>query len=83
MCRLGFRSVIPSQVVACCQRKTPRQTEQPASGWLCVVYVDGSPHLTKHAEMLGDQLFHRLSGVVASETVLHTYGRRRRVASPF
>jgi glutamine amidotransferase len=34
-------------------------------------YVDGSPHVTKSpTHALGDQLFHRLSGLVSSETVL-------------
>jgi len=40
-------------------------------GWGVAFYVDGAPHVTRSPEFaLGDQLFHRLSGVVASETVL-------------
>jgi glutamine amidotransferase len=75
MCRLfGFRSIIPSQVHRSLLKADnalgPRSSEHP-DGWGVAFYVDGSPHLTRSAETaLGDQLFHRLSGVVSSETVL-------------
>jgi glutamine amidotransferase len=75
MCRLfGFRSVIPSQVHRSLLKADnalgPISSEHP-DGWGVAFYVDGSPHLTRSAETaLGDQLFHRLSGVVSSETVL-------------
>jgi glutamine amidotransferase len=75
MCRLfGFRSVIPSQVhrsLLAAENALGKQSNQHPDGWGVAFYVDGSPHVTKSAELaLGDQLFHRLSGVVASETVL-------------
>lgn len=75
MCRLfGFRSVIPSQVhrsLLAAENALGKQSNQHPDGWGVAFYVDGSPHITKSAEhALGDQLFHRLSGVVASETVL-------------
>ena len=75
MCRLfGFRSVIPSQVhrsLLDAENALGKQSNQHPDGWGVAFYVDGSPHVTKSAELaLGDQLFHRLSGVVASETVL-------------
>lgn len=75
MCRLfGFRSIIPSQVhrslLDAENALGPRSSEHP-DGWGVAFYVDGSPHLTRSARSaLGDQLFHRLSGVVSSETVL-------------
>jgi glutamine amidotransferase len=75
MCRLfGFRSVIPSQVhrsLLAAENALGKQSNQHPDGWGVAFYVDGAPHITKNAEhALGDQLFHRLSGVVASETVL-------------
>jgi len=75
MCRLfGFRSVIPSQVhrsLLAAENALGKQSNEHPDGWGVAFYVDGSPHITKSAEhALGDQLFHRLSGVVASETVL-------------
>ncbi|MBI3202185.1 MAG: class II glutamine amidotransferase [Myxococcales bacterium] len=75
MCRLfGFRSVIPSQVhrsLLAAENALGKQSNRHPDGWGVAFYVDGSPHVTKSAELaLGDQLFHRLSGVVASETVL-------------
>lgn len=75
MCRVfGFRSVIPSQVHRSLldgDNALGRQSGQHPDGWGVAFYVDGAPHLTKSAERaLGDQLFHRVSGVVASETVV-------------
>ncbi|MBK7582195.1 MAG: class II glutamine amidotransferase [Myxococcales bacterium] len=75
MCRLfGFRSVIPSQVhrsLLAAENALGKQSNGHQDGWGVAFYVDGSPHVTKSPEYaLGDQLFHRLSGVVASETVL-------------
>jgi glutamine amidotransferase len=47
------------------------QSDAHPDGWGVAFYVDGSPHITKSvATALGDTLFHRLSGVVSSETVL-------------
>lgn len=75
MCRLfGFRSVIQSSVhrsLLDADNALGAQSNQHPDGWGVAFYVDGSPHLTRSPETaLGDQLFHRLSGVVASETVL-------------
>lgn len=75
MCRLfGFRSVIPSQVhrsLLAADNAIGTQSEDHPDGWGVAYYVDGSPHVTKSPTLaLGDQLFHRLSGVVSSETVL-------------
>jgi glutamine amidotransferase len=75
MCRLfGFRSVIPSQVhrsLLAAENALGVQSNQHPDGWGVAFYVDGSPHITKNATTaLGDSLFHRLSGVVSSETVL-------------
>jgi len=48
-----------------------KQSNDHPDGWGVAFYVDGAPHVTRSPEFaLGDQLFHRLSGVVASETVL-------------
>ena len=75
LCRLfGFRSVIPSQVhrsLLDADNALGRQSEFHSDGWGVAFYVDGAPHITRSpATALGDQLFHRVSGVVASETVL-------------
>ncbi|MEN9580650.1 MAG: hypothetical protein RJA70_3659 [Pseudomonadota bacterium] len=75
MCRLfGFRSVIPSQVhssLLAAENALGTQSNNHPDGWGVAYYIDNCPHLTRSAERaLGDQLFHRLSGVVASETVL-------------
>src|SRR5512142_742093 len=75
MCRLfGFRSVIPSQVhrsLLAAENALGTQSNQHPDGWGVAFYVDGSPHVTRSpTTALGDALFHRLSGVVSSETVL-------------
>lgn len=75
MCRLfGFRSVIPSQVhtsLLQAENALGSQSNAHPDGWGVAYYVDGSPHVTKSpTHALGDQLFHRLSGLVSSETVL-------------
>lgn len=75
MCRLfGFRSVIPSQVhrsLLAAENALGVQSNQHPDGWGVAFYVDGAPHLTRSPfTALGDQLFHRLSGVVSSETVI-------------
>jgi glutamine amidotransferase len=47
-----------------------QSTEHP-DGWGVAYYVDGVPHVARSPlTALGDSLFHRLSGVVSSETVL-------------
>ncbi len=75
MCRLfGFRSVIPSQVhrsLVAADNALGTQSNQHPDGWGVAFYVDGSPHITRSpTTAVSDQLFHRVSGVVASETVL-------------
>lgn len=75
MCRLfGFRSVIPSQVhrsLVAAENALGVQSHKHPDGWGVAFYVDGAPHLTRSPmTALGDALFHRLSGVVSSETVL-------------
>lgn len=75
MCRLfGFRSVIPSQVhrsLVAAENALGVQSHKHPDGWGVAFYVDGAPHVTRSPmTALGDALFHRLSGVVASETVL-------------
>ncbi|MET0791303.1 MAG: class II glutamine amidotransferase [Polyangiaceae bacterium] len=75
MCRLfGFRSVIPSQVhrsLLDAENALGVQSNDHPDGWGVAFYVDGAPHVTRSpTTALGDALFHRLSGVVSSETVL-------------
>ncbi len=75
MCRLfGFRSVIPSQVhrsLLAAENALGVQSNQHPDGWGVAFYVDGAPHVTRSpTTALGDQIFHRLSGVVSSQTVL-------------
>ncbi|MFW5921639.1 MAG: class II glutamine amidotransferase, partial [Polyangiales bacterium] len=75
MCRLlGFRSVIPSQVhrsLVDADNALGNQSNEHPDGWGVAFYVDGAPHITRSpTRALGDQLFHRVSGVVSSETVL-------------
>lgn len=75
MCRLfGFRSVIPSQVhrsLLAAENALGVQSNAHPDGWGVAFYVDGAPHVTRSPQTaLGDQLFHRLSGVVSSQTVL-------------
>lgn len=75
MCRLfGFRSIIPSQVhrsLLAAENALGVQSNEHPDGWGVAFYVDGAPHVTRSpTTALGDALFHRLSGVVSSETVL-------------
>lgn len=75
MCRLfGFRSVIPSQVhrsLLAAENALGVQSNLHPDGWGVAFYVDGAPHVTRSpTTALGDALFHRLSGVVSSQTVL-------------
>lgn len=75
MCRLfGFRSVIPSQVhtsLVEAENALGSQSTAHPDGWGVSYYIDGAPHLTRSAATaLSDSLFHRVSGVVSSETVI-------------
>jgi len=75
MCRLfGFRSVIQSQVhrsLMEADNAIGGLSELHPDGWGVAYYVDDAPHLTRSPrQALSDQIFHKLSGVVASETVV-------------
>ena len=75
MCRLfGFRSVIQSQVhrsLVQADNALWGLSEQHPDGWGVAYYIDGTPHLTRSAmTALSDRVFQRVSGVVASETVV-------------
>lgn len=75
MCRLfGFRSVIPSKVhrsLLAAENALGVQSSFHPDGWGVAFYIDGTPHLTRSPlTALGDSLFHKLSGVAASQTVL-------------
>jgi predicted glutamine amidotransferase len=75
MCRLfGFRSVIESQVhrsLLAAENALGVQSSGHPDGWGVAFYVDGAPHLTRSpTTAFGDKMFHRLSGVVSSQTVL-------------
>jgi predicted glutamine amidotransferase len=75
MCRLfGFRSVIQSQVhrsLLEADNALGTLSNQHPDGWGVAYYVEGTPHLTRSAmAALSDRVFQRVSGVVASETVL-------------
>jgi glutamine amidotransferase len=66
--------VIPSQVhrsLLSAENALGTQSSNHPDGWGVAYYVDGAPHLTRSPQTaLSDHLFRRLSGVVASETVL-------------
>lgn len=75
MCRLfGFRSVIQSQVhrsLLAADNALAVQSRRHPDGWGVAYYVAGAPHVVKSADTaLEDQIFKRVSGVVASETVV-------------
>ncbi|MBX3272879.1 MAG: class II glutamine amidotransferase [Sandaracinaceae bacterium] len=75
MCRLfGFRSVIQSAVhrsLVAADNALGVQSAGHPDGWGVAYYIDGAPHVTRSpAHALSDALFHRVSGVVSSETVL-------------
>jgi glutamine amidotransferase len=75
MCRLfGFRSVIPSKVhrsLLAAENALGVQSNYHPDGWGVAFDVDGTPHVTRSPlTALGDSLFHKLSGVAASQTVL-------------
>lgn len=75
MCRLlGFRSVVSSQVhrsLMGTDNALGMQSEKHPDGWGVAYYIDGAPHITKSTSTaLSDHLFHRVSGIVSSETVL-------------
>ena len=75
MCRLfGFRSVIRSQVhrsLLSAENALLHQSTQHPDGWGVGYYHGGVPHVIKSAATaFSDRVFHRISGVVSSETVV-------------
>lgn len=75
MCRLfGFRSVIQSQVhrsLVQADNALCGLSEQHPDGWGVAYYIDGTPHVMRSTSTaLSDRMFQRVSGVVASETVI-------------
>lgn len=75
MCRLfGFRSVIKSQVhssLVDAENALLHQSDAHPDGWGVAYYVANAPHVIKSVETaMDDHLFQRVSGIVASETVL-------------
>ena len=75
MCRLfGFRSVIQSAVhrsLVDADNALAVQSNEHRDGWGVAWYLAGSPHLIKGVSpAVEDKIFNRVSGVVASETVL-------------
>ncbi|MEM7606083.1 MAG: class II glutamine amidotransferase [Myxococcota bacterium] len=75
MCRLfGFRSTIQSQVhrsLVDADNALGRLSDVHPDGWGVAYYIDGAPHVTRSPKSaMNDHIFHRVSGVVASETVI-------------
>ncbi len=75
MCRLfGFRSVISSQVhrsLVSADNALMRQSTAHPDGWGVGYYIQGFPHVVKSVSTaVSDSLFRRVSGIVASETVV-------------
>jgi glutamine amidotransferase len=75
MCRMfGFRSVIQSQVhssLVAADNALAVQSATHRDGWGVAYYIAGAPHLIKGlSPAVEDKIFSRVSGVVASETVL-------------
>lgn len=75
MCRIfGFRSVIQSQVhrsLVSADNALMQQSDRHPDGWGVAYYNAGAPHVIKSvASAMDDNLFQRVSGIVASETVL-------------
>lgn len=75
MCRLfGFRSVIQSQVhrsLVAAENALAVQSHKHRDGWGVAYYVADAPHVIKSTSpAVDDHIFERVSGIVASETVL-------------
>lgn len=75
MCRLfGFRSVLQSGVhssLMTADNALAVQSQRHPDGWGVAYYVSGAPHVIKSAgTAVTDHLFHRVSGIVTSNTVL-------------
>lgn len=75
MCRLfGFRSVLESHVhtsLMGADNALAVQSNLHPDGWGVAYYAAGSPHVVRSAgTAVSDHLFHRVSGIVTSQTVL-------------
>lgn len=75
MCRLfGFRSVINSQVhssLVSADNTLHDLSQRHPDGWGVAYYLERTPHLIKSTDCaMEDQLFHKVSGVVSSHTVV-------------
>lgn len=75
MCRLfGFKSVINSQVhtsLVHAENALGLQSLKHPDGWGVAYYLENVPHLIKSVDKaIDDQIFHKVSGVVSSQTVL-------------
>lgn len=75
MCRLfGFRSVLQGRVhrsLMAADNALAVQSSCHPDGWGVAYYVEGTPHVVRSADTaLSDPMFHRVSGVVSSQTVL-------------
>jgi predicted glutamine amidotransferase len=75
MCRLfGFRSVINSQVhssLVSADNALMEQSNRHPDGWGVAYYLENTPHVVKSIDCaMDDHLFKRVSGVVASHTVV-------------
>lgn len=75
MCRLfGFRSIVQSQVhssLVGAENSFMTLSNKHPDGWGVAYYIDGSPHVIKsESAAVNDQLFKRVSGLVASQTIL-------------
>jgi len=73
-CIFGFRSVVESQLhrsLVEADNAILHQSNVHPDGWGVAYYVAGSPHLIKSvATAVEDRLFQKVSGIVASETVV-------------
>ena len=75
MCRLfGFRSVISSQIhrsLVEADNAILHQSNFHSDGWGVAYYLAGAPHLVRSTSAaIEDSLFQKVSGIVASETVV-------------
>ncbi|MCB0420951.1 MAG: class II glutamine amidotransferase [Bdellovibrionales bacterium] len=75
MCRLfAFRSIIPSQVhqsLLHAENGLCELSLDHPDGWGVSYYIEGAPHVVKSENAaFDDHIFRRVSGVVASQTVL-------------
>ena len=75
MCRIfGFRSVLLSGVhssLLSADNALVTQSESHPDGWGVAYYIGDAPHIIRSAHTaLNDKLFHKVSGIVSSQTVV-------------